>query len=1701
MSSVSPTPDQSSVLTVSEGSIDEDSDDDTELEFLDVGPPSGSDGPAAGPIDQRTSSAGHEVTTAVTAPPPAAAWQSATSPSHGSEAAAAPAPESPTSSWPTSRAPADTNSRDTVASPRTSGERVPRPISPDEMRVFHDTRTAEVNTERFDPKAQQEGLRDGRLVGADGRLNGSWTQIRHHVRRGRLPDGRTVRQFFVTLPFKLMDGLSPADLTQLQSRVQNALDTHVNVGYKLPDSGDQLHVTATFLERPDHGEKVTLTATTPAEGTDQDHWGVRDHDGVLVHEVLHYLGLSDEYSDAAKKAEDRHLFRRHDDASGVRTEGLMADALLTDLADLPKDYLSTIEKVSDTAVIPLHTAPETASAATTGPHNPSVVGRLPSNDGQDRQAPTSAAAGATPKWAKAPAAGPKLLKHPSHASGDMFSVAAFLVGDPDLTVFVTYDADPKSFAHATKIQKFYTDAGIEQRRVPLVASGDFKDLRNAFYQEQGVAKKDQKPLDLNQATYFVAREFTQELRNNIRDHWKVNWSEGEPGITAADDVWGSPEIEQWLASQNLTLEKDDKVAVLWTRFSGKNSEVHIEHDTSYFGISQIISQLGDFKAVLLVGDSGYPNKENVQGFRDAGSEDEPHRAKQDGNSKFDAIATFFNEGKGELPEDGLIEKVEGFSAQVLNLTEFWGKESVVRLRGNGRLAQFRLFEHLHRNSTARHLGFRSGNLEAMALMGYPVSYLEEPNSAVGGERMATWHDTGYTKPSRPANWLDPGYRRIISSQPPTRSGQYQKELPDEERTGAQKHAAWHKDSNSAKHLPNASRIKGFRSEDLSSITTFLRTGDPGQDLPPGLKEVMTGLDEKAFPHLDTLSKGNPNSALREVKNKFDKLFSSSQGYTHEQILRARNLYAQPIAHFLTPPEGLSERPSDDRLSSSNSFTGPSSASPVHQPQGQTPHAEGSTPEQPSPTSEQSSVAQLEADAIAAEQRHQQAQRELATATRTAQTLRAAHDLSQASASTSADASQSQGTSSQAHVKVPYTLLSAQEQLTSLGITESAWNQLIDSASDHAKTHDVSSLVRQLTDTLTAGTVQGRALQAGRLTTEMNVSYNKPHTNERTEQSLRHLSVLLMNCIEHLQSRLTEQSDQPSSASQQPVDEHETGNEADDELTLAPAEEDSSASSAPKKKQKREQEVQAAVLNNRLVFATNHNRSIELLMQFAQGGGDETGAPRNFKDILNLQTIEKISYENLADGTGSDHHRLYRSENARIKTNKRLAEPSQQNRTITALSSHLDQDMPFTRVDLKTASAGELKDLLTSPDKQGSVILLQNTEGDNPSLDRPIHAEQKILQLLHKADLHPSDVDGSVAIRGKKRPCFSCWTALHTFRTVPLSYNDHPGRFWKEPTDTIAKHLPHLFHEMYPANDGNGAPVLLDTITQKLADRMYATAHFTVIPPEGALRNDAGAPYTRRAAVPDSQGGMKFNVPGAMGGWETGSDSDVEAGDALTSAMAQIALTEPRRQERVPGGELSGEDEGVTVTLPPELTQDQQAAFTELMPDKDRTIRETRAEKRTEHARYAGVTIEHALRLIETGEASQAAVAKFLNISEAAVDRFRKRERETLGSYAPDASARDAKTELIEARDEFMQDVLPGLMKQKKRRTDGPEEALTLPGPKASKGPEIWTERLRDAFLRALNDKHTHSEISEWLQVPIKNISNWKKHYARTRDTP
>jgi hypothetical protein len=176
--------------------------------------------------------------------------------------------------------------------------------------------------------------------------------VRYDVRRIEAAPNEFVREFTVRLNLDAHESVSPEQVTALQERAQQGVDSMLNKGYRLP-GGDQFHVR---LEFEGDGAPNALPAhanvkvVSDAEGMTQDRWSVKAPPAVIAHEVLHYLGVHDENFDAGR------VFLNHEPGSGIgavhNDNGMMGDAVhSTESAPefLPR-HAWAVERVSDSQV-------------------------------------------------------------------------------------------------------------------------------------------------------------------------------------------------------------------------------------------------------------------------------------------------------------------------------------------------------------------------------------------------------------------------------------------------------------------------------------------------------------------------------------------------------------------------------------------------------------------------------------------------------------------------------------------------------------------------------------------------------------------------------------------------------------------------------------------------------------------------------------------------------------------------------------------------------------------------------------------------------------------------------------------------------------------------------------------------------------------------------------------------------------------------------------------------------------------------------------------------------------------------------------------------------------------------------------------------------------------------------------------------------
>lgn len=339
---------------------------------------------------------------------------------------------------------------------------------------------------------------------------------------------------------------------------------------------------------------------------------------------------------------------------------------------------------------------------------------------------------------------PFIIVQPGYATGDMFAIAATLIHNPQYHVLISTTMDKDGnvkgpYDNSKSIIEFYRSSGIDKSRIH---THNVEEVRSTGLASQLKTKafniiKEQYKNDLSkrafenkyykpvgEGTQYIAENFSDNMRTALRNAWEINGSQ--------DDA-----IKIWLEEQGIPTSGNN-LLILWSRFSGKGGDIHIEHDTSYWGIKQIVHRVADmYDAVIITGDKGYVKE----------------RAK-----KYDETADEIN--------------VHYQSRKVFNITEFWKGNSpaLIAWGGNTRMGQFKLYEYFDTHfKNVKHLGFRSGNLEVMAMLGYQVRYMEEKGSE-SGDRMTTWFDRGDGETALGGRAT--GYERLVLAEPPTRSGKF-----------------------------------------------------------------------------------------------------------------------------------------------------------------------------------------------------------------------------------------------------------------------------------------------------------------------------------------------------------------------------------------------------------------------------------------------------------------------------------------------------------------------------------------------------------------------------------------------------------------------------------------------------------------------------------------------------------------------------------------------------------------------------------------------------------------------------------------------------------------------------------------------------------------------------------------------------------------
>lgn len=352
---------------------------------------------------------------------------------------------------------------------------------------------------------------------------------------------------------------------------------------------------------------------------------------------------------------------------------------------------------------------------------------------------------------------PKLIVYPSYASGDMYGVGASMLLDTQLELRIVSDSNKGRVDRTGALTAFLGAFLPNIDRISTVKTSGKVDSRAFLPPFDSTKSAEQEyitwlsgdlwafmekrkqiflAVDLFFGTNYVALRFgntseRQQVRRIVRAGWDVvsaNWR--------GDQV---KKIGQFLKGKGFKEGMEDKfprnkhIVVLWVRFTGKTGGAHVEYDTSFEGLRQLLKVAHDQGNdwAILVGD----------------------KPKQ---------STAFSLEKSQRRGQKITDIIAGSPIKTIDLTEFWGEDGWKR-QFPKRTDQFKLFEVLHYHNHVKHLGARSGNLESLALLGYQVRYFEdrygEHEEALDKKRMEPWHGPV-------------GYQRIQIGQVPTRSGKY-----------------------------------------------------------------------------------------------------------------------------------------------------------------------------------------------------------------------------------------------------------------------------------------------------------------------------------------------------------------------------------------------------------------------------------------------------------------------------------------------------------------------------------------------------------------------------------------------------------------------------------------------------------------------------------------------------------------------------------------------------------------------------------------------------------------------------------------------------------------------------------------------------------------------------------------------------------------
>ncbi|MFD0412794.1 hypothetical protein [Streptomyces sp. NPDC127108] len=322
------------------------------------------------------------------------------------------------------------------------------------------------------------------------------------------------------------------------------------------------------------------------------------------------------------------------------------------------------------------------------------------------------------------------------------------------------------------------------------------------------------------------------------------------------------------------------------------------------------------------------------------------------------------------------------------------------------------------------------------------------------------------------------------------------------------------------------------------------------------------------------------------------------------------------------------------------------------------------------------------------------------------------------------------------------------------------------------------------------------------------------------------------------------------------------------------------------------EVQGMLINDRLLFASNFNSSVDTLVS---QGRQVYGKEPTLQELLAFQQSDSGHRRGMHPHEAANLQRKlasYRRKNAAIVSGQRGAGEQGRGEDATALTLRAQLNAPVTVVDIEDK---KLNSYITSPKYSGRVFLLRFAALDprakkqgkyigQPTQEESLHAEQKLLLALSRAGISPGQaVTRPLAIMGKYRPCMGCAAALMYYRNEMgfgnLRFDENYGHYFQGAVGSVSDHLKHIMDDDY-----------LKYIRQMVHNDITSTP---------AMAHEA-AP----AQAVHRNGGPSLRVPGRLASRHadvTPSASDAEFDEANTYTRVSRPLEKTWSEETAPAG--------------------------------------------------------------------------------------------------------------------------------------------------------------------------------------------------------